>query len=58
MLKSANQMIAIRDLRNQIAYQYIPEAIHDLVPDVIELTIQLAENINYLRDFLAERKWI
>jgi hypothetical protein len=58
MLQSANQMIGIRDLRNQIAHEYIPKAIHDLVPEVIELTIQLAENINYLRDFLAERKWI
>lgn len=58
MLQCANQMIGIRDMRNQISHEYIPEAIRDLVPEVIELTIQLRENINYMRDFLTARNWI
>ncbi|HZK94682.1 MAG TPA: hypothetical protein VFC67_10785 [Prolixibacteraceae bacterium] len=30
MLQSADQMIEIRDLRNRISHEYIPEAIRDL----------------------------
>ena len=58
MIKSADQMIGIRDMRNQIAHEYIPEAIRDLVPEVIELVNQLTENVNCCHDFLLERKWI
>ena len=38
--------------------EYISEVIRDLVPEVIELTRQLSENITCCREFLAERKWI
>ena len=58
ILASADQMIGIRDLRNQIAHEYIPEAIRDLVPEVIELTSNLTENINECRHFLENRGWI
>lgn len=58
MIRSADQMIGIRDMRNQIAHEYIPEAIRDLVPEVIELTIQLSENIHCMREFLTARNWI
>jgi len=51
-------MIEIRDLRNQISHEYIPEAIRDLVPEVIELTSQLIENINKCRLFIDKRAWI
>jgi hypothetical protein len=58
MLQSADQMIEIRDMRNQIAHEYIPEAIRDLVPETIRLTAQLVENINYCHTFVKRRKWI
>jgi len=58
ILRSADEMIEIRDLRNQIAHEYIPEAIRDLVPEVIELTSRLIENIEECRHFLATRGWI
>lgn len=58
MLYSADAIIEIRDLRNQIAHEYIPEAIRDLVPEVIELTTQLKENIEECRRFLVIRNWI
>jgi hypothetical protein len=58
ILRSADHMIEIRDLRNQIAHEYIPEAIRDLVPEVIELTSQLFENIEDCRHFMETRGWI
>jgi hypothetical protein len=58
ILHSADILIEIRDLRNQIAHEYIPEAIRDLVPEVIELTPQLIENIEVCRHFLEMRHWI
>ena len=58
ILQFADQMIEIRDLRNQITHEYIPEAIRDLVPEVIELTSQLIENINKCRLFIDKRGWI
>jgi len=58
MLQSTDEMIGIRDMRNQIAHEFIPEALRDLVPEVIEMTQQLVENINCCRDFLTGRKWI
>lgn len=58
IIQSADQMIEIRDLRNQITHEYIPEAIRDLVPEVIELTSQHIENINKCRLFIEKRAWI
>ena len=58
ILQSADQMIEIRDLRNQIAHEYIPEAIHDLVPEAIEMTSILLENIEECRLFLEKRELI
>ena len=57
-LLAADQMIEIRDLRNQIAHEYIPEAIRDLVPEVSDLSSQLFENISVCRQFLKTRGWI
>jgi len=58
LLRSADAIIEIRDMRNQIAHEYIPEAIRDLVPEVIELTTQLIENIEDCRHFIESRNWI
>lgn len=57
LIKSAEMMIEIRDLRNQITHQYIPEAINELVPEVIELSAALIENINFTKKFISEREW-
>ncbi len=58
IIHSADQMIEIRDMRNQISHEYIPEAIRDLVPEVIELTSQLMDNIDDCHHFLEKRGWI
>jgi len=55
---STEDVIGIRDMRNQIAHEYIPDALRDLVPEVIEMTQHLVENINYCRIFMTDRKWI
>ena len=58
MIESADQLIEIRDMRNQIAHEYIPEAIRDLVPEVISLQEELISNINVWHDFVYQRGWI
>lgn len=58
LLTSADQMIEIRDMRNQIAHEYLPDAIRDLVPEAIELTTSLFENIEECGFFLENRAWI
>ena len=58
IIRSADQMIEIRDLRNQIAHEYIPDAICDLVPEVTELTSQLIENIEDCWHFMEMKGWI
>lgn len=58
LVKSAEKLIEIRDLRNQITHEYIPEAINELVPEVIDLSAALIENIDFTKKFLSERGWI
>ena len=58
LICSADQIIAIRDLRNQIAHEYIPEAVQDLVPEVIGQTAHLVENVNCCKLFLSGREWL
>jgi hypothetical protein len=58
MLQSTEEMIGIRDMRNQIAHEYIPDAFREMVPEVIEMTHQLVENIKFCQIFLNRRKWI
>lgn len=58
IIKNANEMISIRDLRNQIAHEYIPEALFALIPEVIELSDGLIENIDVCKQFLTKRDWI
>ena len=55
---SADQMIEIRDLRNQIAHEYLPDAIRDLVPETLELSASLFENIEICRLFATNRAWL
>ena len=58
LLRSANEMIEIRDMRNQITHEYIPDALRDLVPEIIEMTYQLVETIKCCNHFLRKRNWI
>ena len=58
LLQSADQIIEIRDLRNQIAHEYLPDAIRELVPEAIELSTNLLDNIESCNIFLQNRGWV
>jgi hypothetical protein len=58
LICSSDQMVAVRDLRNQITHEYIPEALHDLVPEVIQMTGELIGNIECCKKFLISREWL
>ncbi len=45
-------------MRNQIAHEYIPEAIQELVPDILDATNDLEQNIVQCKEFLTKRAWI
>ncbi|MCK4923045.1 MAG: hypothetical protein KAS71_18485, partial [Bacteroidales bacterium] len=51
IIQSADQLLEIRDLRNQITHEYIPEAITELVPEVIECATSLVDNIKCTYQF-------
>ncbi len=57
LIKSADQLLEIRDLRNQITHEYIPEAITELIPDVIENCKTLLDNIHQTMLFVNKRNW-
>jgi hypothetical protein len=58
IIHSSENLIDIRDLRNQIAHEYIPSAIHELIPEVLSFADCLIESINTCRIFLLRRQWI
>jgi hypothetical protein len=58
IIHSADDMLEIRDVRNQVAHEYIPEAIQELVPEVIDLSQTLEDNINTCKTFLLQRDWL
>ncbi|SEU16456.1 hypothetical protein SAMN05444285_1688 [Draconibacterium orientale] len=57
LINSADQLLEVRDLRNQITHEYIPEAITGLVPEVIEKCDYLLANINTTLEFVKQRNW-
>lgn len=58
IIDSADKLLEIRDLRNQIAHEYIPEVLNDLVNEVIGLYPLFQKTIECTRLFLTNRNWI
>jgi len=58
IIYSADKLLEIRELRNQIAHEYIPETVHELVKEVIELYPTLQKNIKHTKTFITGRNWI
>jgi hypothetical protein len=58
IIHSADELLRIRDLRNQIAHEYLPEAIGELMIDVIESYPSLKNNINKTHNYLQNRNWL
>ncbi|MCD4682070.1 MAG: hypothetical protein K8R86_02200 [Bacteroidales bacterium] len=58
IIVSSESMLQIRDLRNQVAHEYLPEALKDLMQEVIKKYPYLKENINQTKYFLKQRNWL
>ena len=58
LISSSDEMLIIRDLRNQISHEYFPEAIQEIVPEVISYSKKLENNIELTKHFLTIRDWI
>jgi hypothetical protein len=56
IILSADQLLTIRDLRNQITHEYLPQAITELVTEVIENCSVLVNNIEVTRAFIKGRE--
>ncbi len=57
IIVSADQILEIRDLRNQITHEYLPEALTKLIPEVLESCSRLIINIGHSEQFLKNRGW-
>jgi len=58
LIHSSDEMIDIRDLRNKIAHEYLPESIQELIPEVLQQVNVLKKNIEQTKAFVSKRKWI
>ncbi len=58
LIEDAENLLIIRDIRNQIAHEYIPEIIFELIPEIIEMTYKLENNIQTCKSFLELRNWV
>ena len=48
----------MRDIRNQIAHEYLPEAVPELAKEVVVMTTLLQKNIEQTERFLRQRGWL
>jgi len=58
LISSADDLLLIRDIRNQIAHEYKQEKIEELFEDVLEIVDQLFINIDMMEKFIAEKSII
>ena len=55
---SAEELLQMRDIRNQIAHEYLPEAVPELAKEVAVMTTLLQKNIEKKERFLSQRGWL
>lgn len=55
ILDSADELIEIRDLRNEIAHEYLPDALYTIIPEVLHMYACLEKQIQTTKNFLSER---
>ena len=55
---SAEELLQMRDIRNQIAHEYLPEAFPELASEVVVMTTLLQKNIEQTERFLSQRVWL
>ena len=58
IIVSAEELLQIRDIRNQIAHEYLPEAVPELASEVVVMTTLLQKNIEQTERFLRQRAWL
>ena len=58
IIVSAEELLQMRDIRNQIAYEYLPEAVPELASEVVVMTTLLQKNIQQTEQFLSQRAWL
>jgi hypothetical protein len=58
IIPSAEELIAIRDLRNIIAHEYLSENLVEIYREIIQLSDNLMKSITLTDKFLSERKFL
>ena len=58
IIVSAEELLQMRDIRNQIAHEYLPEAVPELAKEVVMMTTLLQKNIEQTERFLRQRTWL
>ncbi len=58
IIVSSDSMLQIRDLRNQIAHEYLPEIVKELMQEVLDSYSALKRNIDQTELFLKQRSWL
>ncbi len=58
IIVSAEELLQMRDIRNQIAHEYLPEAVPELAKEVVVMTTLLQKNIEQTERFLRQRAWL
>ena len=58
IIVSAEELLQMRDIRNQIAHEYLPEAVPELAKEVVVMTTSLQKNIEQTERCLRERAWL
>ena len=57
IIPSAEELIAIRDLRNIIAHEYLSENLVEIYQEIIQLSDNLIKSIALTEKFISERKF-
>jgi hypothetical protein len=58
VIPSGDKLIEIRDLRNQIAHEYLPEVLKAMVPEIFQRTTTLISSIDFAGSYLYNRGWL
>ena len=58
IIVSAEELLQMRDIGNQIAHEYLPEAVPELAKEVVVMTTLLQKNIELTERFLRQPAWL
>ena len=58
IIVSAEELLQMLDIRNQIAHEYLPEAVPELAKEVVVMTTLLQKNIQQTERFFRQRGWL